>query len=183
MTTKTVYQFDLNGVYIGPTDADESPLEPGVYLIPGGCVETAPPEVAEGHIAVWSGNAWSDVAPTPAPPPTVADLKAYAAAKRYAVETGGIIINEAEIDTSRDSQAMLTGAAAYVAANPDATVTFKATNGWVALSAAEVTAIALAVGAHVQACFAAEQAVDAAIDSETTTTTAEIDAWAWPSNS
>jgi hypothetical protein len=26
-----------------------------VYLIPGGCVETAPPETKEGQVAVWDG--------------------------------------------------------------------------------------------------------------------------------
>jgi len=43
-----------------------------------------------------------------------------------------------------------------------------------------MAAIATAVGAHVQACFAAENAVQAAITAGTITTTAEIDAAAWP---
>jgi hypothetical protein len=38
--------------------ADESPLEPGVYLIPGGCVEIAPPAVPQHKAACWSGTAW-----------------------------------------------------------------------------------------------------------------------------
>jgi len=52
---KIVYQTDQTGAYLGETIAHESPLEPGVYLIPGGCVETAPPETKEGQIAVWDG--------------------------------------------------------------------------------------------------------------------------------
>ena len=44
MNTKTVYQYDLAGMYVGQTDADESPLEPGVFLIPARCAEVSPPE-------------------------------------------------------------------------------------------------------------------------------------------
>ncbi|SCM73337.1 conserved hypothetical protein [uncultured Pleomorphomonas sp.] len=126
----------------------------------------------------WSGTDWVAVASAP----TTAELVSYAAAKRYAVETGGVTVAGASIDTGRESQAMITGAYAYAHANPEANVSFKATSGWVILTAAEVTAIATAVAAHVQACFTAEKAIDDAIDAGTVTTTAEIDAWAWPSN-
>jgi hypothetical protein len=43
-----------------------------------------------------------------------------------------------------------------------------------------MAAIATAVGAHVQACFATEAAVDAEITAGTITTTAQIDAADWP---
>lgn len=56
--TKTVYQTDPAGVYLGPLDADESPLEPGVWLIPAGCVEIAPPGLDAGQAARWTGGAW-----------------------------------------------------------------------------------------------------------------------------
>ena len=49
MNTKIVYQCDQNGYYIGITEADESPLEPGVLLIPAGCVEVSPPTLDGGH--------------------------------------------------------------------------------------------------------------------------------------
>jgi hypothetical protein len=49
----------------------------------------------------------------------------------------------------------------------------------VTLDAATVTAVALAVGAHVQTCFALEQTLDAEITAGTITTTAQIDAAAW----
>ncbi|WP_338522409.1 hypothetical protein NUH87_19940 [Pseudomonas batumici] len=58
MTTKTVYQVNRMGVYVGPVTADESPLEPGIFLIPGGCVESAPPEAPEHKAAYWNGRAW-----------------------------------------------------------------------------------------------------------------------------
>lgn len=56
--TKTAYQFDAAGLYVGQTVADESPLEPGVYLLPARCTLTAPPEATEGKWPRWNGAAW-----------------------------------------------------------------------------------------------------------------------------
>ena len=53
-----VYQTDADGYYIGPVEADESPLEPGVYLIPRLAVETEPPETEPGQRAYWNGSEW-----------------------------------------------------------------------------------------------------------------------------
>jgi hypothetical protein len=58
MLTKTVYQTNHLGLYVGPVIADESPLEPGVFLVPGGCVEFAPPEAPEDKIQHWNGKRW-----------------------------------------------------------------------------------------------------------------------------
>ncbi|WP_429813521.1 DUF4376 domain-containing protein [Ensifer sp. B1-9] len=118
---------------------------------------------------------WS---PTPIP----VDLAAYTAAKRYTVEVGGIVVDGVRILTDRASQAMIAGAYVYVQHNPTETISFKSGGGFVTLSAANVVTMANAVGAHVQACFAAEAAVLAAIAAETITDTAGIDAFAWPAN-
>jgi hypothetical protein len=57
--TKAVYGYnDKTGEYMGETTAYESPLEPGVYLIPANATETAPPETGEHEAAVWHGAAW-----------------------------------------------------------------------------------------------------------------------------
>lgn len=58
MDTKIVYQTDHLGIYTGKTVADRSPLEPDVWLIPGGCVEVAPPAVPEKKAARWDGRKW-----------------------------------------------------------------------------------------------------------------------------
>ena len=58
MDTKVVYQTDHLGIYTGKTVADRSPLEPDVWLIPGGCVEVAPPAVPERKAAFWDGRKW-----------------------------------------------------------------------------------------------------------------------------
>ncbi|MBP2605520.1 phage tail protein [Acinetobacter calcoaceticus] len=44
MSEKIVYQFNQSGLYICQTTADESPLEPGVFLMPGNSTEVAPPK-------------------------------------------------------------------------------------------------------------------------------------------
>lgn len=58
MDTKIVYQTDPLGIYTGPTVADPSPREPGVWLIPGGCVEVAPPAIPDRKAAWWDGKRW-----------------------------------------------------------------------------------------------------------------------------
>jgi hypothetical protein len=63
---KTVYQLDRDGVYLGETIAQESPLEPGVFLMPAGCIEHAPPPVKAGKFARWDGS-WT-VENIPEPP-------------------------------------------------------------------------------------------------------------------
>lgn len=61
MATLTVYQTDFRGYYLGPIEADESPLEPGVFLIPAGCHTTAPPTPGEHQWPAWIDGAWSTV--------------------------------------------------------------------------------------------------------------------------
>lgn len=56
-----VYQTDSDGVYVGLAEADPSPLEPGEWLIPGGCVTVPPPTPPTGSVAVWMGGEWSVV--------------------------------------------------------------------------------------------------------------------------
>lgn len=110
---------------------------------------------------------------------TSVQLVAYAAAARYAKETGGITTSGIMIDTSRAGQALITGAWATVQAQPSATIQWKAADGtWAALNATQITAVATAVTNHVQACFAAEAALDAAINAAppTVTSKAQIDA-------
>jgi hypothetical protein len=111
----------------------------------------------------------------PYEPPQVV-LSVYAASKRYEKETGGITLNGIPIATDRQSQAMITGAYNYVQVNAAATIKWKAENGFVELNAAQITALALAVGAHVQACFAKEAEVVA--DANITTTEQVDDAFA-----
>lgn len=59
---KQVVQLDDNGYYSGQTYADRSPLEPGVWLIPAGCVDTTPPEnMRQGYKYQYSPAGWIEV--------------------------------------------------------------------------------------------------------------------------
>jgi len=58
MSQIQVSQLDDQGAFVGVGIADESPLEPGVFLIPRGAIAVDPPEVPEGKVALWRDEAW-----------------------------------------------------------------------------------------------------------------------------
>jgi len=47
----------VTGEYTETITMHESPLEPGVFLVPAFCTTTAP-EALTGHAACWNGAAW-----------------------------------------------------------------------------------------------------------------------------
>lgn len=53
---KTVSQLDAMGYFVGSVIADKSPLEDGVFLVPGGAVDFPPVHVPEGFKAKWNGT-------------------------------------------------------------------------------------------------------------------------------
>lgn len=62
---KIVYQYDLAGRYVDEIMADESPREPGVYLLPSRTTETAPPPRdtwPDGRWPRWTGTGWAMIA-------------------------------------------------------------------------------------------------------------------------
>ena len=75
------------------------------------------------------------------------------AARRYQAETGGITVEGLPIDTGRDSQSLITGAAVSAMLDPGYSVRWKAAGGFVSLDAPQIIALASAVRRHVQACF------------------------------
>lgn len=77
--------------------------------------------------------------------------------KRYEVETAGVLLGDSTILTDRESQAQITGA--YNAARNGllTTLNFKASTGWITLTAVEMEAIGQAVYSHVQNCFNIEK--------------------------
>lgn len=57
MKKKNVIQLDENMYFVGYTLADESPLEPGLYHLPAGCIDVnEKPEPKENHRARWNGK-------------------------------------------------------------------------------------------------------------------------------
>ncbi|MEW6314627.1 MAG: hypothetical protein AB1513_11410 [Pseudomonadota bacterium] len=54
-----IYHYDsITGEYAGTSQADESPLEPDVFLMPAHATAIAPPAVNAGECAVFRAGAW-----------------------------------------------------------------------------------------------------------------------------
>lgn len=77
---KTVYLFDESGGYLGPYKAQESPLEPGAFIVPTLSTDAPPPALTGGQTAVWNGTIWNVIDPPVIPPhvPTPEELAAAA---------------------------------------------------------------------------------------------------------
>jgi len=94
-------------------------------------------------------------------------LIASIASRRYAAETAGVAVGGAQIDTSRDSQGLISGAALSAMLDPSYVCRWKTPAGFVELTAEQILGVAQAVRAHVQACFDREAALLAEIEAGT----------------
>lgn len=81
------YHF-ATGEYLGSSEADESPLEEGIFLIPAGATDIAPPAPQEGFVVRFAGGAWGyspieapelppTEEPTPYTPPSISDRQFF----------------------------------------------------------------------------------------------------------
>ncbi len=53
------YQYSKDkGEYVGEIERQSSPLEAGVFLLPGHSTEIPPPKTAKYEIAIWNGKSW-----------------------------------------------------------------------------------------------------------------------------
>ncbi len=131
------------------------------------------------------GNTAIPVVPVRSLDELKADLVAAATAERWARETGGISIGGVLVGTNLDDQNRLSGVLSAIQLGGLEWVDFKAQSGWVHLTAPELQGIALAISAHVQACFTAERAHHEAIEQLQTPT--DVDAYdvraGWPPGS
>jgi len=92
----TTYCYDQQtGIFIGTSDADESPLELGVFLIPANATLTPPIPCGDGQRQIFSNGAWTvEDIPIPENPPAstnaelrVAELKALFATYQSDMQT------------------------------------------------------------------------------------------------
>lgn len=91
------------------------------------------------------------------------------AARRWQAETVGITFNGIAIDTGRDSQALITGAAVSAMLDPAYALRWKTPDGFVDLTGEQVIGVATSVRAHVQACFNREDDLLTALEAGTFT--------------
>lgn len=159
---------------IGPTGLvlpRGKPRQDGSFVTPRHAV-IADKDVPSGPFVVtcWEPLTWE-------PDTSQTALRAHAAAKRWALETGGITLeNGAIIATDAISHAKIDAkVAAFERGVITGSVAFKAVNGSISLDRTAMTAVYAAVAVHVEACFAAERAVVHEIAAGTITTIAQID--------
>jgi hypothetical protein len=111
------------------------------------------------------------------PMPDAVALRAYAATARWRKETGGIAIGGFAVATDDRSKALIQGAYLQAQRNPAFTAQWKIASGsFVTIGAAQIETVALAVAAHIQACFGKEAEVVQAIDNQVIDSFAQIDA-------
>jgi len=115
---------------------------------------------------------------------TIESLLAEVAAKRWQVETDGIMVAGVPIATDREAQSLLNSAFIDLQSGLINDTQWKAANGTFTLvTLVQLEPVAQAVAAHRRACFAAEQVHAEAINA--LETQAELDAYDintdWPS--
>lgn len=161
-----VWYVDGAGALLGSYDG---PSSTNPYKNIGTAVSVAPPDAD----AKWNGSAW--VHPKPV-------LKERAAEKRWRVETAGFTISGITYLTDRESRSIMADAQ-DLAEETGAPVRWKAKNGHVTLSAADLKAVRLQLGAFIAGLFMAEETLGDLIEAGSVTTPAEIEDWAgWPAN-
>lgn len=100
------------------------------------------------------------------------------AARRFQAETGGVTVQGIPVNTERDSQSLLTGAAFAASFDPAYQIKWKAATGFVDLTAQQIIGVASAVRAFVQACFNREAELLGAVADRSIT--AEMLEEGWP---
>lgn len=193
--SKTVYSFDpRTGAFTMPLNLDHgdlSPLERGVYLIPGNCLETPPPTATSGKwpFAVSEGWVLRDLLNEPELELDLtleerrARLKDAVTAQRWLVETGGITLaGGVRVKTGIEDQTRIAQVVQGMEANGYTDVPFKAESGWLPLTLVQMNALLKAIASHVRACFEAERAHHEAIDALDASAIENYDVLAnWPS--
>lgn len=93
-------------------------------------------------------------------------IKAY----RRAKENGGITVSSVTVQTDTETRASLLGAKEL-----NTSIDWKTENGFVTLTATQISTIATAVGQHVQKCFSAEKTVTEAHETTPYTSIAAVE--------
>lgn len=96
------YNYDeVTGEYIGFEQADESPLEPGVFMLPAFSTAIEPPAFLEGYYRKWNGTEWiQEALPEPLPPspePPITEEQARAERNNKLLESDWAMLTDVPI--------------------------------------------------------------------------------------
>lgn len=128
-------------------------------------------DVWEDGEIVQKPDDWLTIVPEPQP-----DLYAYAAQKRWEIETGGINLNGMSVFTDDRSKSLILGARLAAESDPDFSTEWRGADGsFVTIDAPTIIAVSNAILEHVRKCFATEAWVIAEINSGAITAVEEID--------
>jgi hypothetical protein len=139
--------FDENGTL-------ETCLIEGVHQIPSSAIK-----IDDGlffRITQETDGSWRLVEGEVVKEPSLEVAPDYAqlvAVERYKREATGVTVAGLQIETTRDSQALIASTGLSAVLDPEYRCNFKTVGGFVEIGAAQIVAIAKAVRAHVQACF------------------------------
>jgi hypothetical protein len=161
-------------ISLDPSDADLAAMGFGRVVatspaahnaVTHGAREIAPALIEGKYVQQWEIYAldFSTVAARMAE--AKAELVDQATAKRWEIETGGIILaNGIQVKTSVEDQNRISSVIVNASRAGLTSVDFKSADGWVTVSVAQLEAIADAIALHVQQCFSAERAHHDAIE-------------------
>ena len=169
----TLYRWNSDNLFVATVEVDETgPL-------PERSTPTKPMKLTGTQVARWTGSGWEKLAAAPEPePPPAPDWPALIAARRYTAETAGTTVEGMPIDTGRDSQGLITGAALAAMLDPAYSVRWKTVAGFVDLTSQQIIGVASAVRAFVQASFDREAVLLGAVADGSIT--AEMLEEGWP---
>ncbi len=139
-----------------------------------------PPRPSAHHEWNWTSRAWMDER---TPEDRRRALRAQVAERRWALETGGLVLPDGlRVSTKRSDRDALTALLVKAERAGIEAVDFKFDSGWARMSLAELDAVARAIELHVQACFSSERSHHEAI--AMLETVAQFDAYdcnaGWP---
>lgn len=97
-------------------------------------------------------------------PEVLPDYAQLVALERYKREATGVQVDGLQIETTRDSQALIASTGLSAVLDPEYRCNFKTLTGFVEIGAAQIIEIAKAVRTHVQACFDRELSLLRAIE-------------------
>ncbi|MBV4476159.1 DUF4376 domain-containing protein [Pseudomonas botevensis] len=154
--------FDELGVLSGRYDSDIHAVIPQQAIELSDAVFLATRTERDGVWTLEDGVVAKRPFPVEAP-----DYPGLFAAQRFAREACGITVDGLAIETTRDSQALISSTGLSAMLDPEYRCNFKTLGGFVEIDAAQILVIAKAIRGHVQACFDRESTLLKALETGT----------------